>query len=394
MLACKRTLLCVIWLFIGTIGIEADEAKKTICLNMIVKDETKVIRRCLASVKPIIDYWVIVDTGSTDGTQEMIKEFMKDVPGELHERPWINFGHNRNEALQHAKGKADYILIIDADEVLSYEPNFSLPRLDKDFYYIITDFSGTNYGRVQLVKDSLNWKWTGVLHETIGSTQATTSDTLPGVSNVVRTDGARSQDPRKFHKDAAILEAALKEDPNNSRYQFYLAQSYRDANEPELALKNYEKYIANGGGWDQEIFWAKLQIGKLQEALDMPADKILNTYYDAFHYRNKRAEPLYRLASYYRRTGNYAAGYLIATTGLKIPVPNDILFVENWIYDYGMLLECSICAYWIGHYEESQQACQTLLANPKLPENVRQCVEENLNWANLKLIEQTHSALN
>src|ERR1700732_422892 len=65
--------------------------KKTVCLNMIVKDETRVIRRCLESVKPVIDYWVIVDTGSTDGTQAMIKDFMKDVPGELQERPWVDF---------------------------------------------------------------------------------------------------------------------------------------------------------------------------------------------------------------------------------------------------------------------------------------------------------------
>ena len=63
---------------------------KTICLNMIVKNESKVIQRCLESVKGTIDYWVIVDTGSTDGTQQLIKECLKDIPGELHERPWVD----------------------------------------------------------------------------------------------------------------------------------------------------------------------------------------------------------------------------------------------------------------------------------------------------------------
>src|SRR5690606_5138351 len=100
--------------------------------------ETDVICRCLESMLPIIDYWVIVDTGSTDGTQAMIKNFMKEkgVPGELHERPWKNFGHNRNEALTLAKGKADYIVFIDADEYFHYEPGFKLPQLTKDFYYV------------------------------------------------------------------------------------------------------------------------------------------------------------------------------------------------------------------------------------------------------------------
>src|SRR5215475_3170087 len=87
-----------------------------ICLNMIVKNERHVIQRALASVKPFIDYWVIVDTGSFDETKELIRDSLKDIPGELHERPWKNFGHNRSEALSLARGKADYILFLDADD--------------------------------------------------------------------------------------------------------------------------------------------------------------------------------------------------------------------------------------------------------------------------------------
>src|SRR3990172_13007879 len=105
-------------------------AKPTLCLNMIVKNETKVIERCLKSVRPLIDYWVIVDTGSSDGTQQLIKAYLHDIPGELHERPWVNFEHNRNEALELAKNKGDYILTIDADEQFIYSENFSLPLLD------------------------------------------------------------------------------------------------------------------------------------------------------------------------------------------------------------------------------------------------------------------------
>ena len=74
-----------------------------ICLNMIVKDEAPVIERCLRSVKPWIDHWVIVDTGSSDGTQAMIRKFMADLPGVLHERPWRDFAHNRNQAMALAR---------------------------------------------------------------------------------------------------------------------------------------------------------------------------------------------------------------------------------------------------------------------------------------------------
>lgn len=71
----------------------------TLCLSMIVKNETHIIKECFDSIYDQIDYWIIVDTGSTDGTQELIKNYFaeKGIPGELIERPWVSFGHNRTE---------------------------------------------------------------------------------------------------------------------------------------------------------------------------------------------------------------------------------------------------------------------------------------------------------
>ena len=160
MRSCRIFLYCFL---IYSFYLAAD--KPTVCLNMIVKNETEVIRRCLGSSKPLIDYWVIVDTGSTDGTQEMIKDFMKDIPGELHERPWKNFAHNRNEALELAKGKADYVLIIDADDVFEYPSDYKWPELKMDGYFIQVQDCGTNYERFHLISNHIKWKWEGVLHE-------------------------------------------------------------------------------------------------------------------------------------------------------------------------------------------------------------------------------------
>src|SRR3954467_653686 len=100
-----------------------------VCLNMIVRDESAVIERCLASVRPHVDHWVIVDTGSMDDTIERIRRAMDPVPGDVFERPWRDFGHNRTEALELARNRADYVLFIDADETLGAQPGASLREL-------------------------------------------------------------------------------------------------------------------------------------------------------------------------------------------------------------------------------------------------------------------------
>ena len=125
---------------------------------MIVKDESQVIRRCLSSVMRLIDYWVIVDTGSIDGTQEIIRNYLQKIPGELHERPWVDFAHNRNEALSLARSHGDYLLFIDADEQLQYSPSFRMPNLTKDFYVSVVEADGgVRIQRELLVNNRLSW---------------------------------------------------------------------------------------------------------------------------------------------------------------------------------------------------------------------------------------------
>src|SRR6185369_1983652 len=135
-----------------------------ICLSMIVKNEAKVIQRCLASTRPFIDTWQIVDTGSSDGTQRIIRDYLGDLPGELHERPWRNFGANRSEALDLAQGRADFTLIIDADEVLASADDFAPGELELDAYQLRTELGDYTYYRTQLIRSRLPWRYEGVLH--------------------------------------------------------------------------------------------------------------------------------------------------------------------------------------------------------------------------------------
>ena len=138
----------------------------TLTLCMIVKNESHVILRCLESVYKYINYWVICDTGSTDGTQEIIKKFFaeKGIPGELHQREWVNFGHNRSEALALCDGKADYAWVIDADDNLDGE--MILPNTtDVDGYSLLITRGNFEWWRHQIFRTGQGWKYVGVFHE-------------------------------------------------------------------------------------------------------------------------------------------------------------------------------------------------------------------------------------
>jgi len=362
-----------------------------VCLNMIVKNESAVIERCLDSVLPIIDTWVIVDTGSTDGTQDLIRRKLAQLPGELHERPWVNFGHNRSEAAalaQDQPNKADYLLFFDADDVLARSETFKLPLLTADAYQLWINYNGMHYTRVMLVSTRLRWHWVGVVHEyPHAAPPARTIETLAGAEVIIRPEGARSRDPKKFHRDAELLERALIDEPENPRYVFYLAQSYRDAGETEKALRTYERRIAMSG-WEEETWYARWQAARMAEFLKHPPAEVIERYLDAFQARPRRVEPLVDLARMERQRGNLPRAYVYAAAAMRIDRPSgDILFVDAPSYDWRRQDELAVAAYWIGHYEESKQLSAALLASGHLPASERPRIEANMNFATNKINE-------
>lgn len=365
--------------FVFNGSIEA-KGKVTVCLNMIVKDEARVIEKALLSVKPLIDYWVIVDTGSTDGTQGIIKECLKEIPGELHEKPWVNFSHNRNEALQLAKNKGDYLFFLDADEVVIPQGPLVRPSLEQDFYLVAIEQDATLYHRSIYINNHLDWHWEGIIHEGLVCKQPTKGAFLEGfMLSGHSKEGCRTRDPNKFLKDAMVLEDALKKDPNNSRYYFYLGQSYLQAEQYEPALRAFQKRATMGGDAG-EVFWSLYKVGVIQEELHYPTEEVVKSYTAAFQARPKRAEPLFRLASYFFEKGNYILSYVIAKEGLSIPMPkDDVMYVEFPVYDYLLSFTLANALASLGHSQEAKGLYEEILKKPKLLFDHRERVEHNLN---------------
>ncbi|MGO8866344.1 MAG: glycosyltransferase [Alphaproteobacteria bacterium] len=362
-------------------------AGQTLCLNMIVKNEAAVIRRCLDSVRPIIDHWVIVDTGSTDGTQNIIREHLRELPGELHERLWRDFAYNRSEALELARGKSDYTLIVDADDTLEILPETALPVLTADSYTVEIRDNATVYQGTQLVRSALPWRYEGVLHEYITCDGAGPSGNLSGIRMRRNCDGARLKDLQTYRRDAAALEAALQTEAKPfliSRYRFYLAQSYRDCGEREKALENY-LLCAELGFSQQEVFISLYGAAQMKEQLGHPDQEVIDTYLRAADALPTRAEAVHGASRFCRYKGRNEEGYQIAKRGLDIPMPSGALFVEPWIYETGLLDEFAVNAYWSGHNRDCLDACLRILATGKLPERDMQRVVANARAANERL---------
>ncbi|ESS66648.1 glycosyl transferase family 2 [Methyloglobulus morosus KoM1] len=354
---------------------------QAVCLNMIVKDEAHIIHRCLASVRPLIDSWLIVDTGSTDGTQAVIREILHDVPGEIVECPWVNFAHNRTEALELARGKGDYLLIMDADDTLEIVQGFELPVLTADAYCLEIHYAGHAYRRRQLIRNALPWRYVGVLHEYLSCPENVTEAFLPGLRILPHHDGARARDPNTYRKDAALLEQGLIDEPDNSRYVFYLAQSYRDAGENSLALKNYQRRLEMGG-WEEEIWFSLHQVAVLQGRLGLAWEIVLHSFLAACEYKPDRAEPLFHIAMHYQQNGQYSTAYSYFSKALTLTMPtSDRLFVEIDIYRHLTPLNCAVCCYYLGKHNEAITLNKHLLDHGLLPENLVGLVTQNLKFS-------------
>ena len=344
-----------------------DPVGQTICLCMIVKNEAPVIWRCLKSVRGIIDHWVIVDTGSTDGTQQIIRDFMADIPGTLYEREWRDFAHNRSEALALARPHANYSFIIDADDACLLTDEFQMPVLQHDSYTVDIDDPPLRYQRNQLVNNRLAWEYRGVLHEFLACDAPHTTGFLPLLMRR-NHDGARRRDSRTYTRDADILAKALKTetDPHlRARYTFYLAQSYRDAEQPLDAIRHYLER-ATMGGWEEEIYVSLYQVAKLKEQLGHPDDEVIAAYEAAAAVSDTRVEALHGASRLCRLRERYSQGYEIAKRGLGRTEPGEALFSEPWIYHTGLLDEFAVNASWIGHYRECHEACLKIIATGRL----------------------------
>jgi glycosyltransferase involved in cell wall biosynthesis len=372
-----------------------------LALSMIVKNEAPNIQRCLESVAPFINYYVICDTGSTDNTKEIIKNFFdsKGIPGEILDHEWKDFGHNRSLAIEACEGKAQWALMIDADDMISGTLPIEKLNDELDGYVVKIQRGEFVWYRAQLFNiGRTKWWYEEPLHEYAICRQPMNIQKLEGdYAWDVRTEGCRSRqfgnDIEKYKNDYEILKKYLAEDPNQPRKQFYAAQSAFDSRMYAIAEEEYIKR-AELGSWPEEVYFSWLRVGMCRAILEKPIELISDAMMQAYETKPDRAESLYHLSCIYRKHGRPRNAFLVASMGLTIPPPqNDILFVDMANYKWGILDEIATTAFYVGKYHMGLAACEKLLSEPYLPEEHRPRVENNKNTY-IKVIADIQAQMN
>lgn len=360
---------------------------------MIVKNEGKVIKRCLDSVKPLIDYVCISDTGSTDNTVETIHSWLKDnsIEGEVNLNKWESFSANRTKSLAKIRERKDidYVLIIDADEILIFDKNLKLDLLKKDLkddlYFLTTKFGNVEYHRAGLLKNQKEFFYKSIIHEYVECNGPYSKSFIDGIYNIPLQDSFRNQNSLKYEKDAEVLEQALKNEKDPyliQRYTFYLAQSYRDCNQKGKAIYWYNKR-AELGGWDQEVYLSLYFIAKLKEDMKYPEDDIVQSYLRAIEICSWRIEAYHGAIKFCRTHGRNMQAYILGNYAKALKVNTSGLFTETWIWNYGFTDEYSIACYWSENYNEGYILCKKLL--DKCPDNQKERIKQNLQFFKTKL---------
>ena len=345
-----------------------------ITLGIIVRDESRIIQRCLDRVKDHITGWVIIDTGSTDNTKALVRESLEGIPGKILDRPWVDFGFNRSELVVEAQHyvldtlgeglNTGYLLLLDADHIFHGD----LSGIGEAPGYLIEltgDLQG--YKMPYLVGADIPWKYLGRTHEYICADGFDGQyDNIDSCTLEHRGDGGTRHE--KFERDLKLLEEDYESDPNNERTVYYLAQTLQGMGETERATELFRRR-SQLGGFDQEAFWAAFQVGECTGRIE--------DYVTAWFMRPSRWEPIQRAMKLLNEQRNYTAVLALAKAATR-EATDDHLFVERWVEEYGLAFELCLALWWTGDIAMAKSGWEDILKVPTLSDGYRQLCIANL----------------
>jgi tetratricopeptide (TPR) repeat protein len=363
----------------------------TLCLNMIVKNESKIITRLFDSLIPIIDCYCICDTGSTDNTIEIIIEYFKEKkkPGKVITEPFKNFCYNRTFALKACLGMSDFLILLDADMILEVK-NFDKKMLNNgDSFTILQGNESFYYQNQRIIRNNGRYSYTGVTHEYINTPPDNRGHNIEKNALFITDVGDGGSKSDKFERDIKLLLQGIHDEPKNERYYFYLANSYHDSGRFGEAINVYKKRIELGG-WAEEVWYSYYRIGLCYKNMGKIENAIFS-WMEGYDFYPFRLEGLYEILHYYRVNSKHKLGDIIYKLARNILDKNlnrdNYLFLHNDIYTSKIYYEYTVFA----AYTEVKNINYEII---KVFNNSRDDMEKNNLLTNMKfykdILNQSH----
>jgi hypothetical protein len=316
---------------------------------MIVRNEAHGIKATLDSVKNHVDRWTILDTGSTDGTQDAIRHAMEGIPGDLIEGEFVDFSSSRNSALDAHGEKTQWVLMLDADDIVS-GGEFLRPAIlaaEKEQALLVCRRMITSWHVPLLLRARSSWRYRGRVHEYVcGPNGEHAGKMVDGVAIFHERPPQSSEASRaRWERDRVLLEDDLATGQDRERTTYYLAQTYDCLGNRAKAA---ELYAARAGmqGWQQETFQAKLRLGLCLLSLGKDADGVM-ALLSAHSFDPSRAEPLFHIAEFFRLRGDHASSFAFASRAARISRPASGMFVDDEVYEWKIKDVLAISAYYV-----------------------------------------------
>lgn len=346
------------------------------------RNEAPRLPRAIASLKGVADTLVYIDTGSEDASIEVVKELWHDAV--VYKRPWVNFGHNRTEAFELAALVRPgigphYVLVLDADQTFHGQ----LPHaMNGPAYSAVLKHGGISYDKVQIMRSDLPWRYTGVTHEYLERVDGH-RDTIEHLTlcHFVEHADSHRRVCGKFEDDVRLLTAEHERDKTNTRTVFYLARSYEDwfktsheQTRMGLAYHFYQKRVDMTGGYEDERFYAMLQMGRMTIGTDG-----LPWLFKAMELRRHRWEPVAEICKRLNERGLYYASYAMSATAKGRGAERYGLFCESAAYEWELDFQHTISSYYMGYFVEAKELSQQLLARD-IPTTIRSRLTSNMEF--------------
>ena len=334
------------------------QGSRKIIVTIMIKNEERIIKRCIMNALNIADAICISDTGSTDGTIDLLKEFLPslNIPATFLQHEWQDFGHNRTLSFRSAQEycktlgwnpELTYSLLLDADMNFVMTPSFTKDDLNANGYRIKQQGPSIEYYNTRLIKIGYPWSCVGVTHEYWDGSNCNPLESI--YINDIGDGGCKSD---KFTRDERLLKKGLEDDPTNCRYMFYLAQTLKDLKKLPESIEMYKRRTT-AGGWFEEIWYSMYIISKLYHELGNLTEM---EYWalKAYDINKNRSENIYFLTRIFRERSQHHKAWHYLQIGINITKPNEVLFLESDVYDHLFEYEKTILNYYIQPHKKNE----------------------------------------